>query len=149
MTLNDDSFTWFLAWICLRVKPILFDRLPPLTAVLWYQQPEKLWKWPFLRHFMAKKDAEWWRFHLIFGMSISQSHTVTVWPFANHNTFFLTSLTWKTGKNAIITEFYGILQHCVVNSLPNVLYNFFWLLCNTYDWFKAKNCDICDFCQIA
>ena len=34
MTLNDNSFTWILAWICLRVKLILFDHLPPFTAVL-------------------------------------------------------------------------------------------------------------------
>ena len=58
MTLNNNSYTWILAWICLGVKLILFDHLPPFTAVLKRQQPEKLWKWPFLRQFTAKDDTE-------------------------------------------------------------------------------------------
>ena len=54
MTLNDDSFTWFLAWICLRVKPILFDHMPPLTAVF-NQQSEKTIKMAIFMAFYGKK----------------------------------------------------------------------------------------------
>ena len=103
MTLNDNSFTWILAWMCLGVKLILFDHLPPFTAVLKRQQPEKLWKWPFLRHFTAKNDAEWWLLHMTFGTSMSQGQTITVSPFDNYSSTFRTSTTWKTVKIAIFT----------------------------------------------
>ena len=116
MSLNDNSFTWFLAWSCLRVKPILFDRLPPLTAVFWYQQPEKLWKWPFLRHFTAKNDTKWWQLHLICGMSMSQGQTITVSPFDNYSSTFRTSTTWKTVKIAIFTAFYGKKWHWMMTA---------------------------------
>ena len=139
MTPDDDGITWFLAWICLKVKPLLFDYLPPWMTVLEHKQPEKVWKWPFLRHFTAKNDTRLWQHHLIFGVNMSQSHTIIVQLFATFNGSFITQTTWKTIKNAIFTAFYGILRHCVHNSFPNVLYNFFWLLCNICDWFRAKN----------
>ena len=33
MTLNDDGSTQFLARVCSRAKPLVFDPLPPITAV--------------------------------------------------------------------------------------------------------------------
>ena len=84
MTLNNNSFTWIFAWMCLGVKLILFDHLPPFTAVLKRQQPEKLWKWPFLWHFTAKNDTEWQQLHSIFGKNLSQIQTISVWPFATY-----------------------------------------------------------------
>ena len=90
---------WFFSWICLRVKLILFDHLPPFTAVFKRQQPKKLWKWPFLRHFTAKNDTELWQLHLIFGMNMSQSQTNTVWLFATCYSCFFNINNLKNCEN--------------------------------------------------
>ena len=55
----------------------------------------------------------------------------------------------KTVKKALFTSFYVILRLCVDNSFPNVLYNFFWLLYNICDWFRAKNLHFDQISQIA
>ena len=55
ITLNDDSFTWFLAWSCLRVKPILFDCLPPVTAVFLTSTTWKTVKMAIFTAFYGKK----------------------------------------------------------------------------------------------
>ena len=40
--LNDNNISRFLAGVCLKAKPLLFDGLLTITAVLAHQQPEKL-----------------------------------------------------------------------------------------------------------
>ena len=128
-TLNDDSFTWILAWICLWVKPILFDHLPPFTTVFYHQQPKKLWKWSFLWHFTARNDTEWRLLYMIFGMSMCQGQTITVSSLDNYNSCFRTSTAWKTVKIAIFTAFYG--KKIILDD-----YGFTWFL--TWIYFRVK-----------
>ena len=107
MTLRDNSFTPFLTWACVKAKPSLIHYLISITVVLEHQQHKKLWKLPFLRHFMAKNDTEWWQHHLIFGMNMSQSQTNTVWLFATCYSCFFNINNLKNCENG---HFYGILR---------------------------------------
>ena len=71
----------------------------------------KNWKWPFLWHFTAKNDTEWWLLHMTFGMSMFQGQTITVSSFDNYTSSLRTSTAWKTLKIAIFTAFYGKKWH--------------------------------------
>ena len=42
MTLNDDGSTQYLAKVCPRAKPLVFDPLPPITAALKHERPKKV-----------------------------------------------------------------------------------------------------------
>ena len=102
MSYEFYGFTWFLALVCLTLKPKLFDHLPPLTAVFYVNNLRKQWKWPFLRHFTAKTNTEWRQLHTIFGMNMYQSQINTVWPFATYHSCFLTPTIWK--KTGILRQ---------------------------------------------
>ena len=42
MTLNDDGSTQFLARVCPRAKPLVFDPLPPITVALKHERPKQV-----------------------------------------------------------------------------------------------------------
>ena len=42
MTLTDNGSTQFLARVCPRAKPLVFDPLPPITAVFKQKRPIKV-----------------------------------------------------------------------------------------------------------
>ena len=42
MTLNDDGSTQYLAKVCPRAKPLVFDPLPPITVTLKHERPKQV-----------------------------------------------------------------------------------------------------------
>ena len=107
--LNDNNISQFLEGVCLKAKPLLFDRLITIKAVLAHQQPERLWQWSFFMviygkrwHWMTTASLNFWHEHVS-----RPNHHCSVLLFDNYDSSFGTSTTWKTVKMAIFMAFYG------------------------------------------